>query len=70
MHYEFIVAGALAGGFWGLFIGLVPLFFAAAKNETATGFVAFLTTGIAGAVMGILLAAPVGALWLAKIAKR
>jgi hypothetical protein len=62
-----VMAGIVLGTFAGLLVGLIPLVVGARKDNLNLGIAGFFATALSGAILGLLLAVPIGGVftWLA-----
>jgi hypothetical protein len=64
---ETIIQNALMGMLMGIICGIIPLILALRKQREGIAIAAVLTCGLAGAFMGLLLAAPAAGIFAALI---
>jgi hypothetical protein len=64
MEYAIII-----GCLFGMLVGIAPAIFGAIKKKVSIGIIGFFVCGIAGAILGLILAVPVAAIFIGIIAK-
>ena len=67
---EIAIAGALWGFLLGLLLGAIPMFTGMFKEQLQLGIIALFSSGVAGAILGLILALPVSGYFVWLIVKK
>ena len=60
---DMVLMGLLAG----MLVGIVPAFYGATRDQLGMGLAGFVSCAVCGAILGLLLAVPCGAVWFYAI---